>query len=371
MRAAEPLDHLSPAERERIRLRLREGLAARRPVTKMRLLPAIASLGLLLVGGAALAGRLGLIRWPGMDPTPSAQKPKPTQPQQAPRAQTRAPLPAAGDRTPQPEPAPATPEASTVDEAAQLALAGPPEVEVIAPPPPARVRSPRVNAKPRALLREGAAQDPAPVVLARPMKPLFAPALTAPTPAQSFAMVTPLDSRLRAARSTPDNVPDFAPSAQDLLGQAMRRLRHDHDAAGALTILARHAGLFPDSPLAGERTQLEVEALLALGRAPEALTRLDGMDLDNIPRAAERHVVRGELRAKARRWVDAEADFDQALVQVKTASSWHERALWGRAMARSHSGDASGSRADVRLYLQSYPQGLFATQAVRLLADHP
>ncbi|HEX7597992.1 MAG TPA: hypothetical protein VF518_07240, partial [Polyangia bacterium] len=122
------------------------------------------------------------------------------------------------------------------------------------------------------------------------------------------------------------------------------------------------------SPLASERSQLEVEALLALGRHDEALLRLDGMSLGDTPRSAERHVVRGELRARARRWGEAGADFDQALAHVKGISIWHERALWGRAMVRLQAADKTDARADLQLYLQTYPKGRFSRDAARLLA---
>ena len=153
-----------------------------------------------------------------------------------------------------------------------------------------------------------------------------------------------------------------------MLGQALRSLRNDHDPVAALDILARHAALFPHSPLASERSVLEVEALLALGRRDEALARLDGMSLDNTPRSAERHVVRGELRARAQRWREAAADFDQAMASGRGTPAWQERALWGRAVARTHAGDQAGARADLQFYLQRYPTGRFASEAARLLA---
>jgi hypothetical protein len=186
-------------------------------------------------------------------------------------------------------------------------------------------------------------------------------------------MVTPADSRYRVPKATPAraaNAANTAPNAQDLLGQAMRSLRREHEPAAALDILARHTALFPQSPLSGERTQLEIEALLALKRNPEALLRLDAMELGRIPLGAERLVVRGELRCQARRWSEAAADFDQALTHVSVDAPWHERALWGRAMARAHGGDRLGSRADMRLYLQTYPQGRFSAEA-RRLTDQP
>ena len=153
-----------------------------------------------------------------------------------------------------------------------------------------------------------------------------------------------------------------------MLGKALRSLRTDRDPAGALAILARHEAQFPQSPLASERSVLEVEALLALGRNDEALLRLDRMSLDYTPRSAERYVVRGELRARAQRWPEAGADFDRALAHGRGASPWQERALWGRAVTRTQSGDQAGARADLQLYLQIYPAGRFASEAARLLA---
>jgi tetratricopeptide (TPR) repeat protein len=171
----------------------------------------------------------------------------------------------------------------------------------------------------------------------------------------------------RASHVTPAASP-ISLDGQAMLGQAMRSLRNDHNPAGALDILTRHAALFPQSPLTSERSVLEVEALLALGRRDEALLRLDRMSLDNTPRSAERYVVRGELRARAQRWSDAGVDFDQALAHGKGNPVWQERALWGRAATRTHTGDQAGARADLQIYLQLYPTGRFASEAERLLA---
>jgi tetratricopeptide (TPR) repeat protein len=183
-------------------------------------------------------------------------------------------------------------------------------------------------------------------------------------------MLAPAISPAKVTRVTPApaSAPDPATNGQAMLGQALRRLRTDHDAAAALEILNRHAVSFPHSPLASERSVLEVEALLALGHREEALARLDRMSLDNTPRSAERHVVRGELRARAQRWHEAIADFDQALAHASGTRVWQERALWGRAVAHARAGDEVAARADLQTYLQLYPAGRFATEAARLLA---
>jgi len=67
VRAAEPLEELTPAERERIRHRLHAAFCpSHRPAAVFRWSTVLAALGLLLAGGAvfAAAGHFGLIPWP-------------------------------------------------------------------------------------------------------------------------------------------------------------------------------------------------------------------------------------------------------------------------------------------------------------------
>jgi hypothetical protein len=159
--------------------------------------------------------------------------------------------------------------------------------------------------------------------------------------------------------------PRAYPSDQALFGQAMRKLRVDSDPSAALSALQEHARAYPRSSLSGERGALEVEALLALHRDRDALARLDTMALDELPRSGERFVVRGELRAAARRWLEASADFDRALAGVSGSPAWHERALWGRGAARLRCGEREAGMADLERYLDKYPSGRFATAAAK------
>ena len=156
---------------------------------------------------------------------------------------------------------------------------------------------------------------------------------------------------------------------QALFGQAMRKLRMENDPSAALSALQEHAQVYPRSSLRGERNALEVEALLALHRDRDALARLDTMALDELPRSGERLVVRGELRAAARRWQEASADFDQALTRVTGSPTWHERALWGRGAARLRCGEREAGMADLERYLDKYPSGRFARQAGKFFPD--
>jgi hypothetical protein len=158
------------------------------------------------------------------------------------------------------------------------------------------------------------------------------------------------------------------PSDQVLLGLAMRKLRWEHDPSAAFAALQEHEREYPKSALRGERTELEVEALLALHRDAEALGRLDAMSLDQLPRSGERFVLRGELRAGVRRWQDATADFDQALARVSGAPAWHERALWGRGVTRLRCGEREAGLADIEAYRDRYPHGRFAAEAGKLLS---
>jgi tetratricopeptide (TPR) repeat protein len=168
---------------------------------------------------------------------------------------------------------------------------------------------------------------------------------------------------------------------QSLLGQAMKSLRQGHDARAALVLLAQYAEEFPAGALAAEAAVLRVEALLGQGRQSEALAALDEAPLPSLPRRDERLVVRGELRAASGRWREAKQDFDDALAGAMKAGSQpatsakardvQERALWGRAAARSRLGDRDGARADLDLYLHQFPGGRFAVAAASLLKGRP
>ena len=125
---------------------------------------------------------------------------------------------------------------------------------------------------------------------------------------------------------------------------------------------------------------LRAEALLGVGRNAEALSVMDRLALGALPNRNERLVLRGELRAAAGRWRDARADFDPVLAELSGAGSngpardardVKERALWGRASARSHLGEEAGARADLTSYLRVFPTGRFAAQAAAALKGSP
>jgi hypothetical protein len=265
----------------------------------------------------------------------------------------------------------------------QIAFASPatriptqPEIprEQPAPAPVPIIASPSIQTSPEA-----------PVVAAFPTN--TSPVMYRPVPTDAVAYVpirsTPTTPPVRSQipvpnlPSAPSQISDpeaalEAPEAakplltdQALFGQAMRKLRKDNDPAGALSTLQEHARVYPRSSFGSERSALEVEALLTLHRDREALGHLDALVLDALPRSGERFVVRGELRAAVRRWQEAAEDFDRALSRVSGSPSWHERALWGRGVARLRLGERESGLADLERYLDQYPEGRFAGEAAK------
>jgi hypothetical protein len=192
-----------------------------------------------------------------------------------------------------------------------------------------------------------------------PVSPVLQPELPAPARQPLPAPPSPPAHALAPAS------PKVSFSDPVLFGQALRKLRNEHNPSEALAALQQHEQAYPRSAFSGERSVLEVEALLALHREREALQKLDGMRLDNLPRSGERFVVRGELRAAARHWLDAKEDFDRALSRVSGSPGWHERALWGRGVARLRCGEQQAGMADIERYHDLYPEGRFAAEASR------
>ena len=85
------------------------------------------------------------------------------------------------------------------------------------------------------------------------------------------------------------------------------------------------------------------------------------------------------MRAAVGRWREALGDFNVVLrghaeeeAKIGAATDMKlrdrsERALWGRALVRSHLGDDVGARADLQECLRRFPRGRFASEATRLL----
>jgi len=181
---------------------------------------------------------------------------------------------------------------------------------------------------------------------AQPIEPLAPPIPDAPPP-----VVAPVRPSAIAEEAA-------------LLGAALRELREQDDAAGALALLDEHDGRFSArGALADEASTTRVEALLRLGRHARALALLDAQAPRPEGRGRELLASRGELRADAGRCREAIADFDALLADDGAADGAAERALYGRASCRARMDDAGDARADLQTYLTRYPEGRFAARA--------
>ena len=252
---------------------------------------------------------------------------------------------------------------------------------------PASTAERPAEAKPQPAYR-GAARLPA---KAAALDPLIGTVDKSPVendPVASPVAIHHAPVRLAKRASAPPPIPDPLPPSeaplappppspiaveQALLSDIVRSLRTQHDPRAALALLEDHAKRFPSTVLAPEVAMLRAETLLSLGRNADALAELDHLSLGSMPNQAERLVLRGELRAAMGRWQEAFDDFQTMLLTALSpgldpkSRDIKERALWGRASARSRLNDGTGSRADLALYLRLFPSGRFAAQAVTLL----
>jgi hypothetical protein len=431
--AAGPIDCLSEVQKKQVRKRIVRTLFRTRFLSlRVRLVPVLVALAMLVIGGAAFATaeRLGLIAKMGAK-TPSAPAFPPKQEVRKRRGSGARPAAhkasepetdsSGGDQefaqaasvavptTPDPLLFPAA-EASSVGCSLPVETRAPTAAAKTTVAPSERVALALAEMPAKSLRRPAklvAYATPAPVMAApgsamaaptlsyggqaAPREP-FAPmnhgqvspvypfatspvvtaaAATSLAPVPQLALAVPAAPAAAVAKPLPGVTPaPLAPLGdQALFGQAMRKLRMEHDPFAALSALQEHARAYPRSSLGGERSALEVEALLALHRDSDALARLDTMALNELPRSGERFVVRGELRAVARRWQEASADFDRALSRVSGSPAWHERALWGRGAARLRSGEREAGLADLEHYLDKYPNGRFTSAAARFFPN--
>ena len=160
--------------------------------------------------------------------------------------------------------------------------------------------------------------------------------------------------------------PEPIESDARLLAQALRKLRQEHDARGALDLLDRYSQRFLAGRLAPEAALGRVEALMTLGRRQEALGLIEATPA--LPLGRETTLLRGELRASAGRCREAVGDFGAVLSAIPR-DALDDRALFGRAFCRARNGDRVGARAEMLQYLSTFPQGRFAVEARRALAE--
>lgn len=369
VRAAVPLKELAPAARQRMRARLRGALTDRgaRPrragAWLFALRPAVIVLAALMgasAGGAAVYTMIGRQKSAAVVATDTVPG-KESGPRLGPSRRAR--------RSPGTE---IPPSSATAESGPSEAPAG---ATVASAPSEASLGGPVF---------------PAPPAIAGPARPLAGAANTTNRPGPSSPRPKVSPALGGSLSSSPPLVPETSPpppaaptglaptssgrapsSTQELasLGDAIRTLRVQRDPSAALALLDQHRARFPSSTLAPEVAAMRIEAFLTAGRTAAALAELDRFPLGAAPGSNAWRVVRGELRAKIDRWRDAESDFTDALVVCgDNRDELMERALWGRAAARAHLGNAAGAQSDAASYLGRFPQGRFAEAARRLLA---
>jgi hypothetical protein len=212
----------------------------------------------------------------------------------------------------------------------------------------------------RARLTPAPTMPPTVEGLADPPPPATGPAV--PEVSRRPPAPRPFEAAAAPAPATPARSSAIAEEAA-LVGAALRKLREQGDATGALALLDEHDLRFAATgALSDEAGTTRVEALLRLGRHARALALLDARAPRPTGRGRELLATRGDLRADAGRCPEAVVDFD-AVLNDDAADGIAERALYGRAACRSRLGAVDAARADLEDYVARFPSGRFAARA--------
>jgi len=230
-------------------------------------------------------------------------------------------------------------------------------------PAPARALAPRHRVGGRAAVApavDPAPPAPAPVPSLEPQ-----PVPPAPEPASGpRAAAAPSRSRASGPAIAVAQAQPPPRSEGALLATALRKLRREADARGALVALDQYAAAFPNGELGAEADLIRVEALLAAGERGSALRLLDER-ADANPRARQALLARGELRAAAGRCTEAASDLGRVLGET-SRDSLDQRALFARASCLSRLHDYAGARRDLDTYVERFPDGPHAEQAAQI-----
>ena len=233
------------------------------------------------------------------------------------------------------------------------------------PPVPAlAVPSPTVAIAPRPAGSPGELAPP-------PLPPREPPPPSLPSRELAPPSLAPREPPPFPAATSAASAPPATASEAALVSLALTELRQRHDARAALAALDRHAREFPHGVLETEAFRTRVEATIQLGDLKRALALLDGASGGADLLGAELVLTRAELRAAAGRFREALVDFTE-LVDGRggpLAAGGDERALYGRAVCLARIGEHDRARAALHAYRARFPEGRFAAEVARLLAE--
>ncbi len=181
-------------------------------------------------------------------------------------------------------------------------------------------------------------------------------------PRPSIASTSSLGAQSPAATA---EAPSSLGTEARLLRRAIESLRSQANPRLTLGLLEEYRQSFPDGHLRANADLIRIDALLAMNRRAEALALLQPLALEEGPRAEELLVTRGELRASSD-CSSAVHDFSRALARP-LSNALAERALRGRIVCRVRMDDRTAAEADLRSYVQRFPDAAFAPRARALL----
>jgi hypothetical protein len=281
---------LQPAAVERIAVRLK---GPRRRPRQVALFPAVATLVLVLVAGAAYAVAKGGLRA----------------------------LPVVGALL-----APPAPRVEATPAGPRRPAAPKPPLEI---PPPAL---PSAGGSPVAPVVQpaGSAANPAPVTApagatvpesAKVAEPATHSVRLAGSRPRNVALRDPGDSREQAQANKPSAAPASTADTDDnpivaesrSFASVIGPWHRTRNADETLALLDAHERRYPNGHMRLESRVLRAEIYLGQGRNSAALAVLDSLSLSGLPRARELQTVRGELRIAASRCAEGKRDLSDVL----------------------------------------------------------
>jgi tetratricopeptide (TPR) repeat protein len=188
-----------------------------------------------------------------------------------------------------------------------------------------------------------------------------------------FSVPEPTAPLPAPAAPTPRHVCSAPPVSCRFLTQAVRGGIRGRKYEHALSLI--EPALQPQRPYCrplacrNELGYLRAEALRGAGRLDEAVAAYKLLDRGNAPSATRQNALyaAAQLERRLGKLAAARSDFDRALAAAP-GGALREESMLGAMEAADRDGDHVGARAAARRYLDTFPAGIGAAQARRILA---